>query len=718
MKHFVTLVFVVFLFGTTFSQKNIKTQVLEKHPTILNDFLSDYLIFSMDMSMLNQTAKNSSGNAQIELNIGARHAWNLVLSPNDLRASSYVSIIATDKGQKLMPNSAVHTYKGHCNGNTENIVRLTIKEDYISGYIKEGGEVWFVEPLRNFTKDSSTEFIVYNAGSVTTKSTYSCAATRLDKGMDMIDKEQQEKTVATGGCLQLEVATEADYEYYQLYGTGTNDLILSILNEVEGAYSQAFQLDIQVTYQRAFATSNDPYVDSISTYILSGFRTHWEQNMDNVPRDVAHFWTGKDIEGSTVGIAYVGATCTTPSFSYGVSQNIGDFAYSRFVLTAHEIGHNLGGSHSHGEACGGTGSIMCPGVQPGAFYFSSAAIGAISNKFNTSPACFIGKPSELNAEVNCTTAHLSWEGASLDDYEIRVRLIGSLNWTTYYAQSNSFLLENMPTGDYEFQVKQTCADGASGFSTSTLFSPKEYIDLQISVLLEGAYDATEGRMIPNLNDLDLLPGQNAGTPAGQPYSQTPWNYYGQEGLGWTNTDYEAIEANNDGEKVVDWVLTSFRTSPNPADEVKRAAGLLLENGRIVYPNSNLFAANSAIPMYVVIEHRNHMGIMTPQMVNTESCELKYDFSAQDSYTVSDDLGFGQTPMISGVWVMHTGDGDQNSDQVSYDITGFDKGIWKPMNGDSYIYSNADYNMDGDVNGNDKGRWTENNGKASRVLKSY
>lgn len=718
MKRFVTLAFaVVALFGTTYAQTIVKTQLIHNPSTALNDFFSDYLVFSLDKATLNKAVRNKSGISQIQLNIGRQHTWNISLEPNDLRAHSYLSVMMTDEGEQILPDSDVFTYKGLCNGNSENIVRLSIKEDYISGYIKEGNDTWFIEPVRNFTKDNSKEFILYNPINVIEESTYSCAATRLDEGMDIVENRDLEE-ISTNSCLALEVATEADYEYFQLYGQNSNDVILSVLNEVEGVYAQTFELDIQVTYQRIFATPDDPYVDSVSTYVLSGFRGHWEQNMGNIQRDIAHFWTGKDIEGSTIGIAYVGATCTTPSFAYGVSQNISNFAYSRFVLTAHEIGHNLGGVHSHGENCGGTGSIMCPGVQPGAFYFSSLAAGAIMDKFNASPQCFIGAPSALEADVSCTTATLSWAGNSQGGYDVRVCPVGTNNWTAYYASTNSLQLDNLSAEDYEFQVKQTCAEGVSSFSPSTVFTPRTAIDLQLSVFLEGAYDADEERMVPRLNDLALLPGQAAGTPSGQPYNQAPWHYYGQEGLGWTSINYQAIEVTNDGKRVIDWVLTSFRTSPDPADEIKRAAALLLEDGTIVYPESNIFPSTNAVSMYVLVEHRNHMGIMTPQIINTDDCLLQYDFSDEDSYTLSDDLGFGQTSIVPGMWMMHTGDGDQSSDQISYDITGFDKGIWKALNGTPYIYSNADYNMDGDINGNDKGVWQDNNGKASRVLKSY
>ncbi len=717
MKRFVTLVIIVLCYVTVSAQKSVKTQLSNQCPVVLDEIFNDYTIFSIDMVELNELTQRNSSTFQTQISIGSRHSWNMVLEANDLRASSYYAVTVRDEKNEVSANTDIHTYKGYINGNMDNIVRLTIKDDFISGYIKDEQEMWFVEPLSNFTETRSSELVLYNAADVIkTNQAHSCSAIRLDENMGLVENRDPNDQLT--GCLELEIATEADYEYYQLHGENSNDVILSILNEVEGVYNQTFEVVFQVTFQRVFSTPNDPYVDSIPSYVLSGFRTHWENNMTDIPRDMAHLFTGKDMDGSAIGIAYVGAVCTTASFAYGVSQNISDFAYSRFVLTAHEIGHNLGGSHVHGTGCGGTGSIMCPGVQPGAFYFSEAAIDAISNKFTTSSECFIGAPKDLLAEINCTDVNLTWSGNSDSGYDVRVRPAGSLNaWINYTTTNNNLQLEQLDGVEYEFQVKQTCSAGESAYSASNLFTPRTSIDIQLKVYLEGAFDSTEAKMSTRLNDLGLLPGQGP-TPAGQPYATAPWHYYGTEGFGWTSSDYTAIEAANDGKKVVDWVLTSFRTSIVPEDEVKRAAALLLEDGSIVYPDPNVFPSQNATSMYAIIEHRNHMGIMTPQLISTDNCALIHDFSSQNSYQEGPDIGFGQCQVNAGMWTMHAGDGSQSTDAISYDISGQDKSLWKPENGASYLYINVDFNMDGDVNGNDKTFWSGNNGKSSRVLKSY
>lgn len=239
------------------------------------------------------------------------------------------------------------------------------------------------------------------------------------------------------------------------------------------------------------------------------------------------------------------------------------------------------------------------------------------------------------------------------------------------------------------------------------------VSLELRVLLEGAYDSSTGEMNTVLNNVrGLLPGQtptglSPPTPSGQPYNKPPWNYIGIEGYGWTDADYI--------NEVVDWVLVSFRTGINKSTEASMAAGLVHEDGYISFTGDCVLPyKEGADSAYVVIEHRNHIGIMTQTPIYLDDYTLIHDFSLSDSYR--DVTSYGQKQLPSGEWVMFVGDGDQVMDFPSYDINGLDKSIWQDFNGTFDIYASPDYNMDGDVNGQDKILWTENNGISSRVPK--
>jgi len=179
---------------------------------------------------------------------------------------------------------------------------------------------------------------------------------------------------------------------------------------------------------------------------------------------------------------------------------------------------------------------------------------------------------------------------------------------------------------------------------------------------------------------------------------------GTEGAGWTNTDYSA--------DVVDWILVSARTDIARNTEIARTAALLLKDGTIQFVDKCALATvNDA--NHFVVEHRNHMGIMTAQTLSPVNKSVTYDFSQNDTYT-GGGTGVGQKQVPTGAWVMFAGDGDQ-SDAPSYDNTGADKIIWADENGGFDIYQlQGDFNMDGNVTGEDKAVWEENFGASSRV----
>jgi len=219
-------------------------------------------------------------------------------------------------------------------------------------------------------------------------------------------------------------------------------------------------------------------------------------------------------------------------------------------------------------------------------------------------------------------------------------------------------------------------------------------------------------MTTRLNtDRSILPGQTptgnqSPTLSGQPYYIAPWNYAGQEGVDFTDADYPV--------DVVDWVLVSFREGAESSTEVAKTAALLHKDGAISFPDRcALSAAMGLESLYIVIEHRNHIGVMSPDLIPISEYTLTHDFRSSDSYR--DVTSYGQKLLSSGVWCMYAGDGDQ-SDFPSFDVTGNDKSIWVEDNGVFDLYRITDFNLDGDVNGQDKALWFENNGISSRVPK--
>ncbi len=256
-------------------------------------------------------------------------------------------------------------------------------------------------------------------------------------------------------------------------------------------------------------------------------------------------------------------------------------------------------------------------------------------------------------------------------------------------------------GDQICGSGSTCTDGiqnggetgidCGGPDCPPCFQP---VTLDICVFLEGVYDINSGAMGNTLQSMGVL-------SATQPYNASPWNYGGQEIL-------------TTGTGITDWVLVSLRTSTAKSSEIARAAGVLQTDGCIDFPNAaDILPLGFNTPVYIVVEHRNHMGVMSAQAVSVSNDVLAHDFRAAQSYATPGT--YGQKQMEDGVWCLFAGDIDPN-DANSYDINGSDKSIWQNQNGTFDAYLPADLNQDSDINGADKGIWQSNNGTFSAVPK--
>jgi len=302
--------------------------------------------------------------------------------------------------------------------------------------------------------------------------------------------------------------------------------------------------------------------------------------------------------------------------------------------------------------------------------------------------------------------------------------------TTITTANGSAIM--FPNGSYTYtpnagysgpdQFTYQICDNISGCSDATVYIvilAPSCIDIQLKVLLEGALSDKNnaGVYLPLMRaDLNLqrsiLPGQTpvnplvSPTPPGQPYSITPFIY--------TGTAAENAFVGPYDPEVVDWVLVSLRTGISPTTEFRQAAALVYRDGTVKFIEPCVITTDDPSQIYIIVEHRNHMGVMTPTPITVTSGSLIWDFTTQNSYVGT--AGFGQKECNPGVWAMYAGDGNQDADFPSYDVNANDRILWKAENGNFDQYLLSDFNMNGDSNGADKLLWSVNNGFSSRVQK--
>ncbi|MGB1207439.1 MAG: lysyl oxidase family protein [Chitinophagales bacterium] len=145
-------------------------------------------------------------------------------------------------------------------------------------------------------------------------------------------------------------------------------------------------------------------------------------------------------------------------------------------------------------------------------------------------------------------------------------------------------------------------------------------------------------------------------PSSQPYNTTPWSYNGNE----TNTSIPPA--------VVDWVLVEARDAVNNAVVVSQAAGLLLNDGRIVdadLTDGVTLDITVGTAYYIVVRHRNHLDVMSANTVVLPNTTA-YDFTT----SMMQAMGNNQmVAMANGNYAMAAGDFSGNGliTTIDYDM---------------------------------------------------
>lgn len=145
-----------------------------------------------------------------------------------------------------------------------------------------------------------------------------------------------------------------------------------------------------------------------------------------------------------------------------------------------------------------------------------------------------------------------------------------------------------------------------------------YVRPQVTVMLEGPYDQQTGLMHDSLRVQGLLPGM-------EPFTALGFIQMGEGGGEHLDT---AAFSNTGPDAVVDWILLELRTGTTAASTVATRSCLLLRNGRVVGMDGVSPPQITALPgnYYLVVRHRNHLGVMTALPVDLSDGTAVVDLS--------------------------------------------------------------------------------------------
>jgi len=482
-KYTFTAAFLVYTF-MVFGQTGIFQclPVDDKSMPELEKSIARYQLYEINGEAISYYLKSANYAGVIRLRLGVEYDWVIELEEHPLFSPGYELRVAD--GNKITvytgrPNIA---YRGWLTGPKGGEVRLTIRGNFIYGFITQGDEVYFIEPVSKYDKTMPPgRFVVYKASDVIEKEDLTCGVTDAQYTGAGKTPAGASKVLA---CKEVELASASDHLMYQKFNNNIDALeayIVGVINNVDGDYASSFS-DVVSFVLTEFYISTSAGADPVSTAILdagtvlSSFRTWGNGGGFGNDYDLAQFWTDRDFTGSTIGIAYVDVMCmaTCPGTSCWAYQAIQDYATTNAcimrVLVSHETGHNFSAVHD-----GTGGFIMSPSVSCTSTW-SSASITAINSVLGGTclELCStVYRAPVANFSVSTTTV---CNGVAVAFTDVSTNEPSSWSWTFTGGSPSSSASQN-PSVTYSTNGNYTIALTATNSMGSNATSKTNYLQV-------------------------------------------------------------------------------------------------------------------------------------------------------------------------------------------------------------------------------------------------
>lgn len=466
-------------------------------------------------------------NLSLELNVSGQ-AFILELQPNKkLLRSSRFSF--SREGDQI--------YSGSIQGIQKSWARVNIIDGLITGAFYDGAELYLIDSSVALSSAMSKSANIADLGSTITTVFKSSEVSDIGTCSDStaggtfsyknildglpnfamsndVVSMSEEYAIATSGSAekQVEIVIVADTEYVAATGNDANTQVIAEMNIVDGIFSDQLGVQFSIT-DIVELSSNGTLVDTDAGDLLVDFRNYIQTSIGNP--GLAHLFTGKDLDGSTAGIAYVESLCG--SYSVGVSQT-GDLNSVSALIVAHEIGHNFGAPHDSqsGSACQSTGNgyLMNPSLN-GSDEFSACSIAEMEPVI-ASASCLADVVIEdtaptITSEANLVaTVGVAYEyddnnaleasGSDTISYELMlgpddmvVSSDGLVSWTPDSLQVGEHLIEIVATNDFGSDTQSFSITVSEPADVTVLdFYDYEILSYGISQDVEGEIDIEDG----------------------------------------------------------------------------------------------------------------------------------------------------------------------------------------------------------------------------------
>jgi len=333
-----------------------------------------------------KSISDSTYSHQLRLQLDNRRETLLLNQSEAFDSTKVLSI--DDTG--VMPGKLndIAIYQGQIENVPGSWVRLVVQGDEVAGIIDTGDErihlnhIAATDVLRQIQSGFSPSFSQLLADPITPFDSETDNQigdiVEIDIGNGFFNQPEKVTKVAS-------IAIVIDTAYDEAIGGRGLAQAISTINAVDGIYREEFGLAlkvetaIMVTDNETMALGDISLEDNLTRF--RDYRLFAEQISNDLA--LVHLFTGVTTADPSVGLAYIDTVCRTNGYDVSLSL---PFRYP-ILLTAHEIGHNLGALHDDETS-------QCSDISDGLMFshinenstraFSSCSVDAISKRLEES----------------------------------------------------------------------------------------------------------------------------------------------------------------------------------------------------------------------------------------------------------------------------------------------------------------------------------------------
>jgi len=300
------------------------------------------------------------------------------------RLDASFNALGRDFRLRLIPNprlarwsagSRWQQFTGSLQGADTSWARLAVAGESMRGVIFDGRELLLLEP----GEGGETEVLRLSDLDLGREFSFAGDSLRAATGgQGTVGPVATPRVEGVTADRKLEISAIGDASFRARYAgdAEARDAVLTRLNIVDGIFSAQVGAGVEVTSVNvgdALGESLDATTDP--TILLDSLGTLRQQTPALNARGLTHLFTGRNLDGDSVGIAY-SATLCNQRYSASLAQ-AHDSATIDALISAHEIGHVFGAPHDGEEQCAATSPtqfIMAPVLNSQANSFSQCSL--------------------------------------------------------------------------------------------------------------------------------------------------------------------------------------------------------------------------------------------------------------------------------------------------------------------------------------------------------